>query len=82
VDVASDAGLYLVAERAGVSSAEVDAALMDLPTGLALAEDNRSALHDAGLWGVPSFRVGSLTTWGQDRLPLVAHALGLPAQRP
>jgi 2-hydroxychromene-2-carboxylate isomerase len=46
---------------------------------LDLAEYNRLALHDdAALWGVPSFRVGELTTWGQDRLPLVAHALGLP----
>jgi 2-hydroxychromene-2-carboxylate isomerase len=80
VDVATDAGLYLVAERAGVSQTEVDAAIVDLTEGLALADRNRAALNDAGLWGVPSFRVGAFTSWGQDRLPLVAHVLGLPAR--
>lgn len=80
VDVATDAGLYFVAERAGIHAGEVDAALTQLVPGLELAEFNRMALHDeAGLWGVPAFRVGELTLWGQDRLPLVAHALGLPS---
>jgi 2-hydroxychromene-2-carboxylate isomerase len=79
VDVATDAGLYALAERAGIRTDEVDAALAESQRGLDLAEYNRLALHDdAALWGVPSFRVGELTTWGQDRLPLVAHALGLP----
>lgn len=35
------------------------------------AEVNREALFAAGLWGVPSFRLGSFTTWGQDRLWMV-----------
>ena len=80
VDVATDAGLYLLAERAGIRADEVDVALTQLVPGLELAEFNNMALHDeAGLWGVPAFRVGNLTLWGQDRLPIVAHALGLPA---
>ncbi|MEZ4326750.1 MAG: DsbA family protein [Polyangiales bacterium] len=77
-DVASDAGLYAVAARAGIEAAEVDAALGDMARGLALADANRIALNEAGLWGVPSFRVGEFCTWGQDRLPLVLHTLGLP----
>jgi 2-hydroxychromene-2-carboxylate isomerase len=32
------------------------------------AEEHRDALFAAGLWGVPSFRYGGFTTWGQDRL--------------
>ena len=62
--------------RAGISSAEVSAALAQLEAGAALAERNRAALLAAGVWGVPSFRVGEFVTWGQDRLPLVAHTLG------
>lgn len=77
LDAADDADLVVMAERAGVSRAEVMEAVADLDRGRALAETNREALiDDAALWGVPSFRVGSLVTWGQDRLPLVAHVLG------
>ncbi|NGY03799.1 DsbA family protein [Solimonas terrae] len=32
------------------------------------AETHREALFAAGLWGVPSFRLGGFTTWGRDRL--------------
>lgn len=35
------------------------------------AEENRDALFGAGLWGVPSFRVGDFATWGQDRLWMI-----------
>jgi hypothetical protein len=28
-----------------------------------------------GLWGVPSFRVGDLALWGQDRLDILADRL-------
>lgn len=38
------------------------------------AEANRDALFAAGLWGVPSFRRGEFTTWGQDRLWMVLPA--------
>jgi len=77
-DVATDLGLRAVAERAGVSVSEVDTAVANLPAGAALAATNRDAMTgELGLWGVPSFRCGDLTTWGQDRLPLIRHVLGL-----
>jgi len=40
------------------------------------AEDNRDALFAAGLWGVPSFRAGGFTTWGQDRLWMLQKVTG------
>jgi 2-hydroxychromene-2-carboxylate isomerase len=39
------------------------------------AEINRQEMFDCGLWGVPSFRVGEFSTWGQDRLWLVEKEL-------
>lgn len=69
-DVATDAGLRKVCERAGIAWSPVAdklAAGMDL----AAAEIHRSALFDAGLWGVPSYRWGDFSTWGRDRFWMV-----------
>ena len=77
-DVATDAGLWTVGQRGGVTRAELDAALSNIPAGEALAEANRDAMTgELGLWGVPSFRTGDFVTWGQDRLALVRYVLGL-----
>ncbi len=68
IDLASDHGLARVAKSAGVSEAVVTQALADQSWRDA-AEANRLALFDAGLWGVPSFRVnGKPAHWGQDRI--------------
>lgn len=46
-----------------------------------LVEENRQAMYQAGLWGVPSFRLMDesgkqlLALWGQDRLWLVAREI-------
>ena len=46
-----------------------------------LLEENRLAMYDAGLWGVPSFRLLNargepvLALWGQDRLWLFAREI-------
>jgi len=32
------------------------------------AEDNRKTMYGCGLWSVPSFRYGTASCWGQDRL--------------
>lgn len=70
VDVATDEGLRQVCERARISwprAADKLAAGMDLEA----AESNRSALFEAGLWGVPSYRWGDFSTWGRDRFWMV-----------
>jgi 2-hydroxychromene-2-carboxylate isomerase len=75
VDVTEDEGLLGLAERASISAAEVHAALAD-PSWRAVAEDNRTALLDLGLWGVPSFHIaGYEAHWGQDRLWAVERDL-------
>jgi 2-hydroxychromene-2-carboxylate isomerase len=86
VDATTEAGLLKVAARAGLSAAQVNAALAD-PSWRAVAEANRVELFDLGLWGVPSFRVdGCDAHWGQDRLWAVerdlataVHAASSPA---
>jgi len=69
-DVAHIPDLVFLAERAGISEAEVRAAIEDR-SWKEKAQANRDTLTELGLWGVPSFRIGSYSTWGQDRLPLV-----------
>lgn len=68
IDATTDAGLGKIAQRAGIDSATVAAALADDSWRLA-AEANREEMFAGGLWGVPSFRVdNALPRWGQDRL--------------
>lgn len=45
------------------------------PDGLQYAEHNRQAMFALGLWGVPSFQYGELTTWGQDRIWMIEEAI-------
>ena len=75
IDVAEDEGLLKVAERVGISAEQVEAALAD-SSWRAVAETNRTALLDLGLWGVPSFHIeGTEAHWGQDRLWAVERDL-------
>jgi 2-hydroxychromene-2-carboxylate isomerase len=39
------------------------------------AEANYSEMHSLGLWGVPCFRYGDLTVWGQDRIDVIERAI-------
>lgn len=73
IDLASDAGLRLAAERAGLNWHEVEARLNG--DDIAYAEQNREALFAAGFWGVPSFRLGEFGTWGRDRLWMIEELL-------
>jgi 2-hydroxychromene-2-carboxylate isomerase len=60
--------LFEIAHQAGLSDEDVRAGLAD-DTWRGLAELNRKALLDAGLWGAPTYRVnGKPAHWGQDRL--------------
>ena len=75
MNAGSDRDLRAIAERAGLVWADAKAALAD-EKWRAIAEANRQELLSLGLWGVPSFRVGDLAVWGQDRLWAVQDALG------
>ena len=70
VDAGSDRGLRRIVEEAGLDWSE-GRGYLDDPAWREEAERNREELFDLGLWGVPSFRVGSVATWGQDRLWVV-----------
>ncbi|MDX1497960.1 MAG: DsbA family protein [Salinisphaeraceae bacterium] len=74
IDVATDEGLQYVVETGGLDWAAAKAKL-DAGIDLGYAEENRKALFEAGLWGVPSFRIGSFATWGQDRVWMVRELL-------
>ncbi|MYJ25618.1 MAG: hypothetical protein F4080_08805 [Holophagales bacterium] len=67
VDAGSDRGLRRIVEEAGLDWSE-GRGYLDDPAWRKEAERNREELFDLGLWGVPSFRVGSVAAWGQDRL--------------
>lgn len=73
IDAGSDKGLRKIVERAGLSWEGAQVALQH-EAWRERAAANREELFAAGLWGVPSFKVGNSTVWGQDRL----WALTLP----
>lgn len=74
IDAGSDRGLKRIAERAGLNWSQAQAALKDT-AWRTMAEGHRAEMFALGLWGVPSFKVGEVSTWGQDRLWLVRQAL-------
>lgn len=81
IDAGSDKGLRRIAERAGLNWTEAQDALRD-EAWRDTAERNRREMFDLGLWGVPSFRVGPVATWGQDRLWVVQDELLKHAANP
>jgi 2-hydroxychromene-2-carboxylate isomerase len=79
IDAATDAGLQKLAARANISPAEVTAALADT-AWRTVAEQNRQEMLEAGLWGVPCFRVDrGPMVWGQDRLWVIEKELAQAA---
>lgn len=74
IDAGSDRGLKVITERAGLSWAEMRP-LLDGHHWRADAEVNQAEMFSHGIWGVPSFRVGDVAAWGQDRLWLIEDAL-------
>ena len=80
VNTNKESGLRKVVEAAGLSWQEAQPHLGE--TGWeAILEENRQAMYEAGLWGVPSFRLLDeqgeplLALWGQDRLWLFAREI-------
>ena len=67
-DLADDTTLFAITDEVGLRDQDVRAALAD-ESWRAVAEQNRVALFEAGLWGAPTFRVdGGPAHWGQDRI--------------
>ncbi|MGI9330280.1 MAG: DsbA family protein [Gammaproteobacteria bacterium] len=80
VNTNNDRGLRKVVEDARLNWGEAQEHLGD-PAWEGLLEQNRLIMYEAGLWGVPSFRLldesGNqlLALWGQDRLWLFAREI-------
>lgn len=73
-DVADYVDLRFVVERAGLDWDEARAAIAD-DGWKAWASTAAADLETIGLWGVPSYRAGEWTGWGQDRLPMLEDRL-------
>ena len=80
VNTNSDKGRKKVVEEAGLDWAQAKN-IVGQPGWEELVEANRLAMYEAGLWGVPSFRLLDengeqiLALWGQDRLWLFAREI-------
>ncbi|WP_036133607.1 DsbA family protein [Marinobacter nitratireducens] len=72
----TDAGLKVIVKRAGLNWQAAKPLLND-ESWRDWAEDNRKAMYECGLWGVPSFRYGHVSCWGQDRLWVIENAIGI-----
>ena len=76
----SDRGLQKVVEAAGLDW-QVAKQQLGSSDWEALVEENRLRMYEAGLWGVPSYRLLDpagkplLEVWGQDRLWLVVKTI-------
>ena len=85
-DLSEYVDLRAVVEQADLSFADAARWVAESQqAGAAMAAANAADLEAMGLWGVPSFRVGDLWLWGQDRLELLTdrlrrHALAVAAQ--
>jgi 2-hydroxychromene-2-carboxylate isomerase len=78
VDTSRPSGLRRVVESAGLPWSEAQAILGNTGWRDELERNRRAMYDEMGLWGVPSFRLmgpagePDFSTWGQDRLWLVA----------
>ncbi|MEM7767324.1 MAG: DsbA family protein [Pseudomonadota bacterium] len=74
IDAGSQSGLQQIVERAGL---DWSVAKGEIGTDgwRAIEAANQAELLDLGIWGVPSFRVGAVSAWGQDRLWVMDAAL-------
>lgn len=73
-DLAMDRPLRRVVEAAGLDWQKAREALEN-DDWRKQAEANRAAMTAMGLWGVPSWRIGEVALWGQDRDWLVERII-------
>ena len=74
IDVATDEGMQIVAERAGLFWPELEEGMKDEQWQHEVKK-SRDALAEAGLWAVPTLKIGEHVFWGQDRDWLLAHTI-------
>lgn len=74
LDPSTYVDMKTIVERAGLDWETVGTAATG-EAWRATVADNAEELEKTGLWGVPTFRAGSYSTWGQDRLPLLEDRL-------
>lgn len=74
IDAGSRAGLRTIVNRAGLNWQKAQA-MLGTDHWRTMEAENQETMLGLGLWGVPSFRVGDVSTWGQDRLWVVDDAL-------
>ena len=74
LDAGSDRGLKAIADRAGLAWSEMKP-FIGTEDWRPVAEANRQEMFKHDIWGVPSFRVGQVAAWGQDRLWVVEDEL-------
>ncbi len=74
LDAGTDRGLKKIVERVGLSWSEMKP-LIGTDGWRPVAEANREEMFKYEIWGVPSFRVGEVAVWGQDRLWVIEDAL-------
>ena len=80
INTNTEKGLRTAVEKAGLEWEQAQSVL-GKPGWEDLLESNRLAMYEAGLWGVPSFRLLNargeqvLALWGQDRLWLFAREI-------
>ena len=74
IDGTSDKGMSKILSNAGLSNSWIAKAL-DRENTEKKAEMNRQEMFRHGSWGVPTFRAGGETFWGQDRMWAIVDAL-------
>ncbi len=83
IDTATDQGLGLLVERAGLDWAQLRPHLAD-EGWRTWATTHRAELERLGQYAAPTFRLGDWVTWGQDRVWMLEReiAMRLPSHTP
>jgi len=74
IDGTTDKGLVKILKNVGLDEAWIGKAISKEDTEQR-ANDNREEMFRSGSWGVPTFRAGGETFWGQDRMWAIIDAL-------
>ncbi len=74
IDAGSNSGLKRITERAGLDWDEMKQ-LRGQDLWRETEDRNQAEMLSYDVWGVPSFRMGDVAAWGQDRLWVIEDAL-------